>query len=133
MRRDVYSGTLRLEGEESSNTLLEANNYAGILIDLKRFKEAKLLLRKWIPVTRRVLGEGNETKLRIRWTYAVALYRDASATLDDLREAVTTLEEIGPIARRVLGGAHPLTKGMEAEMKYARAVLRARETPSTSA
>ena len=69
----------------------------------------------------------------MRWTYADALYRDDGATLDDLRAAVTTLEEIGPIARRVLGGAHPLTKGMEAELRNARAALRARETPSTSA
>ena len=29
------------------------------------------------------------------------------ATLDDLREAVTTLEDTERIARRVLGGAHP--------------------------
>ena len=69
----------------------------------------------------------------MRWTCAVALYSDKGATLDELREAVTTLEEIGPIARRVLGGAHPLTKGMEAELQNAQAALRARETPSTSA
>ena len=33
--------------------------------------------------------------------------RDDGATLDDLREAVTTLEETERTARRVLGGAHP--------------------------
>ena len=32
---------------------------------------------------------------------------DDAATLDDLREAVTTLEDAERIARRVLGGAHP--------------------------
>ena len=32
------------------------------------------------------------------------LYQDPAATLGDLREAVTTLEEIERIARRVLGG-----------------------------
>ena len=69
----------------------------------------------------------------MRWTYAVALYMDDDATLDNLRAAVATLEEIGPIARRVLGGAHPHTEGMEAELQNARAALRARETPSTSA
>ena len=69
----------------------------------------------------------------MRWTYAVALYQDEGATLDDLRAAVTMLEEIEPIARRVLGGAHPLTKGMKAELPKLRAALRARETPSTSA
>ena len=33
--------------------------------------------------------------------------RDPGATLDDLREAVATLEETAPTARRVFGGAHP--------------------------
>ena len=42
--------------------------------------------------------------------YGGALHKDPSASLDDLREAVTTLEETERIARRVLGGAHPHTK-----------------------
>jgi hypothetical protein len=66
----------------------------------------------------------------MRTLYAQALYKDASATLDDLREAVTTLEEIERIARRVLGGAHPLTTDFERDLQKARAALRARETPS---
>ena len=41
--------------------------------------------------------------------YATSLYEDPSATLDDLSGAVTTLEDIERISRRVLGGAHPLT------------------------
>ena len=64
--------------------------------------------------------------------YGQALYLDTDATLDDLREAVTTLEETKQIARRVLGGAHPLTRGIEGDMRNARAALRARDTPSTS-
>ena len=62
--------------------------------------------------------------------YAVALYDDPAATLNDLREAVTTFEDTARIARRVLGGAHPLTSGIERELQKARAALRARETPS---
>ena len=52
------------------------------------------------------------------------------ATLADLREAVATLEDAERIARRVLGGAHPLTMQIEGELRNARAALRARETPS---
>ena len=48
----------------------------------------------------------------------------------DLREAVNTLEEVAPTARRVLGGAHPLTKEIEEHLRQSRAALRARETPS---
>ena len=65
--------------------------------------------------------------------YADALYKDDGATLEDLREAVTTLEETERIARRVLGGAHPLTGRFEFRLQEARAALAARETPSASA
>ena len=52
-----------------------------------------------------------------------SLYSDPGATLDDLREALTTLEDSERIARRVLGGAHPITKGVERELQMSRAVL----------
>ena len=58
--------------------------------------------------------------------------KDDGATLDDLREAVATLEDAGRIARRVLGGAHPTTTVIEAALRHARAALRARETPPPS-
>ena len=67
------------------------------------------------------------------YNYARALYLDAGATLDDLREAVTTLEEIHGTARRVFGGAHPLTGWIEKDLPDARAALRACETPPTDA
>ena len=43
------------------------------------------------------------------------------------------LEELERTARRVLGGAHPDTMGIEKSLRYARAVLHARETPPGSA
>ena len=129
MTRDVYSGTLKLYGEDHRDTLLQANNYADSLIRLQRFEEAKALLRKPVRVARRVLGESHDVTLRMRWGYAEARCRDDGATLDHLREAVTTLEETERIARRVLGGAHPITVGVESTLRGARSVLRARETP----
>ena len=60
-------------------------------------------------------------------SYAKVLYADPSATLDDLREAVTTFEDAGRIARRVFGGKHPLTTGIEGDLRNARAALSARE------
>ncbi|CAH0365336.1 unnamed protein product [Pelagomonas calceolata] len=124
MRRDVYSGWLKLEGEESRKTLLAANNYASTLRQLERFKETKVLLRKMMPVARRVLGESHDLMLRMRWIYGKALYKDDAATLDDLREAVTTFEEIERIGRRVFGGAHPLVAGVEGALRQSRATLR---------
>ena len=99
------------------------------LIGRKRFKEAKALLRKMLRVARRVLGDNDIITLRMRRNYAATLYRNDGATLDHLREAVTTLEETERIARRVLGGAHPITVGVESTLRGARSVLRARETP----
>ena len=129
LRQEFYSGRLKLNGKEHVYTCMAAGNYASNLSKLKRFEEAKALLRKTIPVVRRVLGEGNQLALKMRWLYARALYQDDGATLADLREAVTTLEEIEPIARRVFGGAHPITAGIESALQIAQAGLRARETP----
>ena len=85
---------------------------------------------KTLSVARRVLGEAHEVTLRMRWNYARALYEDPATALDDLSEAVTTLEETERTARRVFGNGHPLTADIEAELPKSRAALRARETPS---
>ena len=52
------------------------------------------------------------------------------ATLDDLLEAVETLEESERIARRVFGGTHPILYAIEDFLQESRAVLRARDPPS---
>ena len=61
--------------------------------------------------------------------FAHALYLDPAATLDDLREAVNTLEDMAPTARRVLGGAQPTTVGIEESLREAREILATREMP----
>ena len=130
--RDVYSCYLRLHGEAHENTLTAANNCATSLIAKKLFEEARSLLRRQIPVARRTLGEQHNLTLKIRKVFARALYEDAGATVDDLKEAVTTLEEIERTARRVFGGGHPTTTGIEDALQEAREALRAREAPPGS-
>ena len=66
----------------------------------------------------------------MRWIYAEALYKDTGATLDDLRESVTTLGDLERTTRRVFGGAHPIAAGIKACLQVARAMLHVRETPS---
>ena len=83
-----------------------------------------------MPVARRVLGDSHDLTLQMRTNYARVLCFDTGATLDDLREAVTTLEETARTAQRVLGAAHPTTGAVGRDLLRARAVLRARETPS---
>ena len=132
MERDIYSGRLKLLGEEHLQTLSAAANYAMTLKDLERFEEAKELFRKTLPVARRVLGETNILTLRMPWSYARALYLDASATLDDLREAVETLESVTRVWTRVFGEAHPETPRVQESLKQARAALAARAAASSS-
>ena len=127
IRRDVYFGTLKLHGEENRNTVREAYNYTTSLLHLEHFHAAKSLLRKALPVARRVHGESSEVALRMRSNYGMALYNHPDATLADLREAVATIEETEKFARRVLGGAHPTVSTMETNLRAARAALRARE------
>ena len=73
--------------------------------------------------------------LKAKQYYAETLYKNVNAgasrrPLDDLREAVTTLEDVERTARRVLGGAHPGVGTIEISLRDARRALRARETPS---
>ena len=52
------------------------------------------------------------------------------AGVDNLREAVTTLEETERTARRVFGSAHPTTVGIGGALQDARAALR--DTPGST-
>jgi len=61
---------------------------------------------------------------------AEAVEACAEDTLDDLREAVTSLEETERTARRVLGSAHPHAVRTKRALEESQAKLRARETPS---
>ena len=97
-------------------------------MQLKRHTEAKRLAHKTLLVARRVLGESHELTLTMRMSYAMVILDDDGAKLDDIREAVTTIEDVERTARRVFGGAHPFVRKIEADLRRARAVLRARET-----
>ena len=132
MERDVYSSHLKRFGEEDRITIRSASNYAASLIMEKRFKEAKSLLRRTIPIARRVLGEGNEVSLGMRSNYGRVLCQCRDATLDDLREAVTTLEETERTARRVLGCAHPLVERTWEFLRSSRTILDASDRASTA-
>ena len=126
MKRDVYTGYLKHYGEEHGETITVANNYANCLLTAKRFDETKSLLRKVIPMARRVLTDSHEITLKMRWTLAMALHDDPSSTLDDVREAVETLESVIRFWKRVFGNLHPETQKVQnaldiARMKLARA------------
>ena len=128
LQRDVYSGRLKLHGENHQETIWSAGYLANSLYRTRRFDEGKALLRKVIPVARRVLGKGNIDTIRLRWSYGLFLFRSPDATLDDIREAVATMEETYGTVRRVFGAEHSYTREMDPkDIRFARAELRARE------
>ena len=96
MLRDVYSGRLKLFGEEHMQIPSSSQQLRERSLALKRFEEAKSLLRKMMAVARRVLGENHEDYAQDE---VESEHRRGStaatpdATLGDLREAVTTLED----------------------------------------
>ena len=79
-----------------------------------------------MPGARRVLGESHDLTLKMRKNYAGALCKNDAATLDDLREAVTTLEDVERIVRRTFGGTHPFAALIEQCLHTARSALRLR-------
>ena len=123
MQRDVCAETSRLDGEESKSALAEALNYAIMLKRINRLEETKSLVRKIIPVARRVLGEGHRLTLTMQWIYAMALYQDDGATHDDLRESVETLESVAKSWKRVFGPSHPDTMKVQGALSEARDLL----------
>ena len=62
--------------------------------------------------------------------YAQSLFHVNGATVDDLREGVTTLEDTARIARRVFGGAHPITIWVEGALVHTRMAFRIRRACS---
>ena len=61
--------------------------------------------------------------LKMRWSCAYALSRDDGATLDDLREAVETLEAVAESWKRVFGESHPETPMVQSALEIARKTL----------
>ena len=114
------------------HAIVAANNYASSLKHLNHFEEAKALFRRTIPVARRVLGDDHRLTLRMRSNYAAALCKDSGTKLGELREAVTTLKDAERIARRVLGGAHPVARSLEYAQNRLRAALATRDSPPSN-
>ena len=85
------------------------------LLDLRRFEEAKKVLRKVTPVSQRVLGTEDEQTLSLREDFARAILGGESSA-EEKREALQTLEEVAGVMRRVLGPAHPETLHAQEEL-----------------
>jgi tetratricopeptide (TPR) repeat protein len=117
LSRDVYSGRLRLDGGQARSTFLAAGNYAMNLIELRRFAEARNLLRKIIPVARRVLGNDHELTLSLREDLCRAIL-DGEPTDNEKHEALEMLKDTAGAMRRILGPDHPDTLHAQKMLKF---------------
>jgi len=98
-------------------------SYATSLKHLKRYAEAKSLLRKTVPVARRTLGAEHDYTLNLRDIYGRCLYRDPGASRDDVAEAIEIMDDVQRRARRVFGPGHPNWNTLPQELTAAREKL----------
>ena len=102
--------------------------YATSLKHLKRYAEAKSLLRKTVPVARRTLGAEHDYTLNLRDIYGRCLYRDPGASRDDVAEAIEIMDDVQRRARRVFGPGHPNWNTLPQELTAAREKLASFDT-----
>ena len=86
---------------------------------VQRFEEAKSLLRKTIPVARRVLGAEHALTLSLREDLSRATL-DGESSAEEKREALRLLEDTVAVMRRVLGPQHPETQRMQDNLEIYR-------------
>ena len=91
----------------SWDTIIDAGNLVDSLLEAELFEEARSLLREYIPVAQRTLGDRNYLPFDLRSAYARAISRDTSSSLSDVHEGVAILEDVVCTTQRVFGTTHP--------------------------
>ena len=120
LEREVYDKSVQMCKLDGYETLVSGLNRCCTLVSLKKFDEARPFLRKLIGRSRRVLGPEHINTLRLRRAYADSYFSDDAASAREVREAVTTLEELDALARRVYGEGHAYRLNIYASLKRAR-------------
>mmetsp|Transcript_8121 Transcript_8121/g.25422 ORF Transcript_8121/g.25422 Transcript_8121/m.25422 type:complete len:418 (-) Transcript_8121:92-1345(-) len=123
-QRAAYAKQLRLSGANDRNSLAAAVNLSSSLVATGRHEDAQDLLRDLVPVAEEGLGENDRVTLKVRHSYAQALYRDPAASRGARREAVALLSATLTRSTRVLGGEHPFTKIVKEEHDRAKAAAK---------
>ena len=110
VRRDVYSGSLRLTSIDARQcTLVAALNLSTSLVNNRKFAEARAFMPDQLALAKRVFGSDHPTTLDFQWGYSRAFTLDRDASAEQLAEAVAILEKTLKTAQRVLGREHPGT------------------------
>ena len=99
---------------------------------LSHFVEAKVLIRKTLPVARRVIGEDHDTSMGLRCLLHHSTVLDPKSTRGDVQEAKKELDKILCQARRVLGATHPRLLAIQKTVDGARERLAGVAVPQDS-
>ena len=91
-----------------------------------RVREARVLLRKVAPLSRRAFGPDDDITLESRKLYAKSLYLADAASRDDVAKATTILEDLARTARRRASCEN--TEEIHATLEEAREKLASLET-----
>ena len=91
-----------------------------VLLDAELFEEARALVRDYIPVARRTLGDEHKFTLDFRSLYACAISRDTNSSRADVHEVVAILEDVVRTTRRVYGVQHPFFATYRGDLEGAR-------------
>jgi len=127
LNREVYSGFLRLNGEEYEGTVQAALNLSTSLVNTSNFAEARAFTRKQMKLATRVLGSDHRITLDFQWGYTRAFTLDKDVSAEQLAEVATTLEKTLKTAQRVLGREHPDTCSIHNELATAREEIARRQ------
>ena len=122
LHSEVHAGWLRLKGTDHEQTINAANNLAISSMALGHLGDAQSLLRKNIRACRRSFGDDHVYTFRARSLFVRILYADP-ASIEDLREAVSIMEDVCRRGRRVLGDSHPEYHELQRNLATARRVL----------
>ena len=89
----------------------------------KKYAEIREFTREWVSIAQSSgLGDHHITN-RIKEAYAYGIYRDPAASLDDVREGVTILEDVDRSYRQILGKEHPVSAHTRASLIYVKGRL----------
>ena len=90
-------------------TLVDALNLCQSLVSTERYAEAKAVVLEARPHARRLLGDGNEVTIKLRYVYCQVCCLDFSTRPEEMRLVKAELEDVVRTCRRTLGPAHPNT------------------------
>jgi len=121
--RKVYELEISRWGGEHESARTSAMNYARTLGACGDFAGSAEFIRGCLPLVTKGLAPDHADVIHIRLHLANGLWLNRTASEDDVREAVTILEDLHPKASRVLGEAHPDFKCLDAALTDSRTKL----------